>query len=307
MKKLFLILIISALAACSVPKVSAAYAKFDFGADYSVAGRNTADGSYIVSAINVKDFGAAGDGVTDDTSAFEEAFEAVILGPRGGVLFIPAGEYRVTRPGFRLTAGVTVMGVGNRKGETGGETLIIADFPNDSTKPLFEMTSNTSIMNLSVYYKRQNINDVTAYPYTISTEENYACFVTIRNITLYNSFKGVNTVGGAQHVANVSGTVLDTGIEVGGNAEVSEYMNCRFDSSFWAGKDGTDRAKIAAYTVDRATGMKIGYVDDIFIYNVNFPKTEFSEGVYFYLNGASRAAGASGIAYGFVYKAEDTE
>lgn len=39
--------------------------------------------------ISVKDFGAAGDGVTDDTTAFTNAFAAAV----GGTLFIPEGVY----------------------------------------------------------------------------------------------------------------------------------------------------------------------------------------------------------------------
>lgn len=45
--------------------------------------------------INVKDFGARGDGVTDDTAAIRAAYDyAVSKG--GGSIFFPAGRYRVT-------------------------------------------------------------------------------------------------------------------------------------------------------------------------------------------------------------------
>ncbi len=40
--------------------------------------------------INVKDFGAVGDGVTDDTEAFEKAAKA-------GIVFVPDGNYHLTR------------------------------------------------------------------------------------------------------------------------------------------------------------------------------------------------------------------
>jgi hypothetical protein len=52
---------------------------------------------------NVKDFGAFGDGITDDRSAIQAAIDDAVTGNKGGILF-PAGMYRVSRvtlPGGR--------------------------------------------------------------------------------------------------------------------------------------------------------------------------------------------------------------
>lgn len=47
--------------------------------------------------INVKDFGAKGDGVTDDTAAIQAAFTAVASSSRkGGTVVLPRGEYRIS-------------------------------------------------------------------------------------------------------------------------------------------------------------------------------------------------------------------
>lgn len=45
------------------------------------------------SHLNVKDFGAKGDGTTDDTSAIQTAMNALVS---GGVLYVPAGVYKLT-------------------------------------------------------------------------------------------------------------------------------------------------------------------------------------------------------------------
>ena len=62
---------------------------------------------------NVRDLGAKGDGVTDDTEAFENAFT---LGYRN--IYIPVGRYRITRtleiPSIYATDNIRVYGAGNQ-------------------------------------------------------------------------------------------------------------------------------------------------------------------------------------------------
>lgn len=59
---------------------------------------------------NVADFGAVGDGITDDTAAFQAAFAD--LGAGGGSVFVPPGVHAVID--VRPPAGCTLFGTGNR-------------------------------------------------------------------------------------------------------------------------------------------------------------------------------------------------
>ena len=65
-------------------------------------------------SVSVKDFGAVGDGVTDDTASF------LAVAATGKSFTVPGGQYRLTG-GFALAAGQTMRGDGPAK------TILIAD------------------------------------------------------------------------------------------------------------------------------------------------------------------------------------
>lgn len=65
-----------------------------------------ADGAFF----NVKDYGAVGDGTTDDTTSVQGAINAATS---GGIIFFPAGTYKVTGLTFSCS-GVSFMGTGTR-------------------------------------------------------------------------------------------------------------------------------------------------------------------------------------------------
>ncbi len=80
----------------------------------AVAGvRPTAAGRAISPAAgwyNVKDYGAKGDGRSDDTTALQQAIGAA--GASGQGLFFPGGTYRTTAPLICSSAGLKLIGVG---------------------------------------------------------------------------------------------------------------------------------------------------------------------------------------------------
>ncbi len=84
--------------------------------------------------INVKDFGAVGDGLTDDRLAIQNAINAVPSA--GGTVFFPAGTYRIAPATsinsiWNLWVDLTVKSNVNLLGEGGGKSVLKAD-PNFS-------------------------------------------------------------------------------------------------------------------------------------------------------------------------------
>lgn len=64
--------------------------------------------------LNVRDFGATGDGITDDGPAFQKALDALATAG-GGTLFVPAGKYVIATPVIKnftgLASSITIAGV----------------------------------------------------------------------------------------------------------------------------------------------------------------------------------------------------
>jgi hypothetical protein len=74
----------------------------------------------VPSVFNVQDYGAKGDGVTDDTAAIQAAINAgeasVVNARQGGIVFLPAGRFRTTAPLRIKQDGIMLVGSGMGKG-----------------------------------------------------------------------------------------------------------------------------------------------------------------------------------------------
>ena len=91
-------------------------------------------------AINVKKFGAVGDGIVDDTLAIQAIFDS--LPNNGGSVYFPAGDYLIPNGGLICEKPVNMIGVGTGLYEGGGSRLITTS----PTATLLTLTSPCAVV-----------------------------------------------------------------------------------------------------------------------------------------------------------------
>ncbi len=86
--------------------------------------------------VSVKDFGAVGDGTTDDTSAIQDAIDAAVASKQS--LYIPAGTYKLTAS-LTISDEIVVYGDGNQQSilklytSSSSTFAIVCDLPDNSS------------------------------------------------------------------------------------------------------------------------------------------------------------------------------
>ena len=90
--------------------------------------------------VNVMDFGAAGDGVTDDGPAFNAAIQAA---PAPGFVWVPPGDYRISTI-VQLKSGIVLQGAGP------AQTRLLIDIPNSGQRGGVEMRGSMENVDIAV-------------------------------------------------------------------------------------------------------------------------------------------------------------
>ncbi len=108
---------------------------------------------------NIRDFGAKGDGLTDDTLAIRSAL-AFITTRNGGILQFPEGDYIVTSP-IVLPSGITIQGVGSLA--TGSPTNNIVQ---KAVSRIRLKTTNSAVFRIGECTERVAIRDIELYAET---------------------------------------------------------------------------------------------------------------------------------------------
>jgi hypothetical protein len=218
------------------------------------------------SSADVREFGAKGDGATDDTQAFRDAIGAVAQ--KGGVVSVPAGEYLI-KSHLDVSPGVTLEGVWRSpraKGQRLGTTLLAVEGAGAETgTPFITLGANATLKGITVFYPDQKPDKITAYPWCVAAAgEN----VSVVDCLLLNPYQGLDLgskPSGRHYVRNLYGQPLRRGISVDKCFDVGRIENVHF-GPFWNWDDKVQAWQTAngeAFTFARSDWQ---YVQNAFCY-----------------------------------------
>lgn len=221
----------------------------------------------VLADWNAADFGAVGDGVADDTEAVQKALNAA-RGNGGGVVFLPAGTYKITASLF-VPTGVTLRGDRDYAWSGGKvEGTILAAYANKNepeADSLLMMQQASGVTNLSVWYPEQSALQPIPYPWSI--EQMSGDSMTVANVTLVNAYDGIK-IGPdwneLHYVKDLYGTVLHTGVFLDFTTDIGRLEGVSLSPDYWAdsGLPGAPSADEAfAYTSANAEGIVMGRSD----------------------------------------------
>ncbi|MGI6296370.1 MAG: glycosyl hydrolase family 28-related protein [Armatimonadota bacterium] len=213
-------------------------------------------GSYAASsdfARSVKDFGAKGDGVTDDTDAFQKALaEAGEAG--GGIVRVPAGNYMI-KTHLSIPACVTLEGIwtappcptkieppsivsaknnSDKTWLTGSVLLAVEGAGDSNGVPFITLNTNSTLKGMTIYYPEQKVDtEPVAYPWCVASA---GCDnPSIIDCLLVNPYQGVDfgsRVAGRHYIRNLYGQPLYKGLFVDVCFDVGRLENIHF-WPFW--------------------------------------------------------------------------
>ena len=187
-------------------------------------------------SIDVRQFGAKGDAVTDDTKAFQSAMDS--LEPAGGIVNVPAGNYLIATH-LKIPVGVTLQGVwtiptafSQMKGST---LLCVEGAASEKGTPFITLSYNSALKGMTVFYPKQNPNAIVPYPWCVSDQAGPGGDASIVDCLLVNPYQGVDLgshTSGRHYIRNLYGQPLRMGIYVSQSYDIGRIENVHF-WPFW--------------------------------------------------------------------------
>ncbi len=222
--------------------------------------------------FNVTDFGATGNGTTDDTAAINAAIAAAApSSPRtGNTVYFPAGTYLVSST-LAVPSGLVLQGAGwDTPGAQNqifaGSWIFVEAGANFS--PVTLSSNGASVRDLAFNVPNQSTTTgpASAEPMIMITSNN----ALVENVCLYNPYGGIFINGGAQAVIKrVFGQPIQFGIKID-NSKDTNYIDTIHFWVYWQDANTPE----SAYQL--ANGTAIGLfrcdnplISNVFAYNYN--------------------------------------
>lgn len=234
----------------------------------------------LIYTVNVLDFGAYGDGKTDDTKAFQSAIDHVYkLG--GGTVYAPAGEYMI-KGNLTVKRSVYLAGAWSNPDQNPNQikkgTVLLATGNRGkvSGAPLLTVGASAGVMGLTVYYPEQDLNKPVEYPAAILIKDNLAGDGTqhassVQCVTIVNGWRGIAADEGNQlpRIDNVYMSVLDYGFKINKCYDCARITSMHIGPNYWASYEGHSVDTIAQKMQKSATGITLMRTDGQMMYDIS--------------------------------------
>jgi hypothetical protein len=212
---------------------------------------------------NVADYGAAGDGKTDCTAAFQKALDAA-GSAGGGSVTVPAGRF-FFKGTLVLPENVTLEGIwrapvrGLPRG-AGTELLVTAGKGDEDGEAFLRMSSSAVLKGVTIFYPEQIIaNPPHPYPWTVQSN-GFTDNITILDVTMVNPYKAVDLgtwPAGRHYVNRLYGYPLYRGIYINQCYDVGRIENIHF----WPFWDIDPESPLWDFTREKAIAFILGKTD----------------------------------------------
>jgi len=195
---------------------------------------------------SVRDFGATGDGATDDTAAFQKALDAARQAG-GGVVYAPRGNYFFAGH-LDVPSAVTLKGVwesvpshvglrnqGAAKPTDDGTTFLVTENQGKEDGPAFiTLHDNSTLKGVVLYYPQQDsAEEPKPYPWAIAMRGKNPAVLAVE---LLNPYNGIDAAHNERHlIRDVAGQPLRRGIFVDDIYDIGRLENVHFNP-WWSMK-----------------------------------------------------------------------
>lgn len=226
----------------------------------------------VAEVLNVRDFGAKGDGVTDDTTAFQQALDAAAKAG-GGVVNAPRGHYRFAGH-LRIPPAVTLKGIwesvpahngirdaGLPKPTDDGTTFLVTENAGKEDGPAFiTLSHNSTLKGVVIYYPQQKVDDVPdPYPWAIALRGKNPAVLAVE---LLNPYNGIDATRNERHlIRDVQGQPLRRGILVDQIYDIGRIENVHFNP-WWSMKP-----KLFQWQMENGEAFIFGRSDWQYVFN----------------------------------------
>ncbi len=231
------------------------------------------DGAFAADpeTVSVRDFGAKGDGRTDDTVAFQKALDSLAKG--GGTVQAGRGSFYFAGH-LNVPRGVTLEGIwksvpshtgirdrGGVKPTADGTTFLVTENRGSEAGTTFiTLNENSTLKGVVLYYPDQKTDEPPApYPYAVAMRGNNPA---VLQVELLNPYNGIDATQNNRHlIRDISGQPLRRGIYVNGIYDIGRIENVHFNP-WWSMSP-----KLFAWQMENGEAFIFGRTDWQYVFN----------------------------------------